>query len=113
MSMLFDGHETKSQLIHLPNKTAEGVRALIEQLTTWEPDEPGKRTRRKTDCVMALWFAEIRCRELVDEVSKQEEFHFQNNYLSERDKSNQVILDLDYMSQAAMHGNSTMSWWSG
>lgn len=113
MSMLFDGWKDKRQLIRLPNKSTEGVRALIEQLTTWEPEPPGRKSRKKTDCVMALWFAEIRCRELVDEISKVEEFHFQNNYLSERDKSNQVILDLDYMSQAAMHGDSAMSWWSG
>jgi hypothetical protein len=113
MSMLFDGWEQKKQLIHLPNKTAEGVRSLIEQLTTWEPETPGKKSKRKTDCVMALWFAEIRCRELVDEVTKHEEYHFANNYLSDRDKDQRVVLDLDYMSQAAMNEGGVMSWWSG
>jgi hypothetical protein len=113
MSMLFDGYENKKQLIRLPNKQAEGVKALIGQLVTWEPDEPGRKSRRKTDCVMALWFAEIRCRELVDEVSKQEEYHYSNPYASERDKRKQAVIDLDYMAQAAMHGDSTMNWWSG
>jgi len=113
MSMLFDGWESKKQLIHLPNKQAEGVKALIGQLVTWEPDEPGRKSRRKTDCVMALWFAEIRCRELVDEVSKQEEYHYANPYASERDRQKQAVIDLDYMAQAAMHGDSTMNWWSG
>jgi hypothetical protein len=113
MSMLFDGWEQKKQLIHLPNKSAEGVRMLIEQLTTWEPEPPGSRSRRKTDCVMALWFAEIRCRELVDEASQAEEFHVRNSWLSERDRNKQMVIDLDYMSQSAMHGDSTMEWWSG
>jgi len=111
MSMLFDGWQTKSNLIRLPNKTAEGMRALIEQLVTWEPTPPGQKTRRKTDCVMALWFAEIRARELVDEVSEQE-FHLHNPWLSERDARKQMVVDLDYMSQNAM----TMGvgeWWSG
>lgn len=112
MSVLFDGWENKKQLIHLPNKTNEGIRALIEQLTTWEPDPPGQKSKRKTDCVMALWFAEIRCRELVDEISRYEESHFQNNYLSERDRSSQVVIDLDFMSQAAINDNPD-GWWSG
>ncbi len=112
MSMLFDGWEKKQQLIRLPNKQAEGVKALISQLVTWEPEPPGKKTRRKTDCVMALWFAEIRCRELVEEVSVREETHFANTFLSERDRTRQAVVDLDYMSQAAMHDSAT-SWWSG
>jgi hypothetical protein len=113
MSMLFDGWENKKQLIRLPNKSTEGVRSLIEQLTTWEPEQPGRKSKRKTDCVMALWFAEIRCRELVDEISRREETSFYNNpYLSERDRSRQVVVDLDYMSQAATHGQQVQKWWS-
>jgi hypothetical protein len=111
MSMLFDGWESKKNLIRLPNKTSEGMRALIEQLTTWEPDQPGQRTKRKTDTVMALWFAEIRCRELVEEVSAVE-YHVKNPWASERDKRKQMTVDLDYMAQSAMHGDSTMEWWS-
>jgi len=111
MSVLFDGWEQKRQLIRLPNKTNEGIRALIEQLTTWEPDPPGVKSKRKTDCVMALWFAEIRCRELVDEISRAEETHFFNPYLSERDNSRRVSIDLDYMSQAAISDDPN-SWWA-
>lgn len=110
MSMLFDGWESKKQLIHLPNKSAEGVRALIEQLTTWEPEAPGTRSRRKTDTVMALWFAEIRCRELVDEVSEVE-YHAKNSWTSERDKRKQMVIDLDYFSQASMR-EGVADWWS-
>jgi hypothetical protein len=112
MSMLFDGWEKKQQLIRLPKKSAEGVRSLIEQLTTWEPQSPGRKTKRKTDCVMALWFAEIRCRELVEIISRAPQHHQNNPYVSERDKERRAVIDLDHWAQSAMHGDSTMDWWS-
>lgn len=109
MSMLFDGDKGK-KLIRLPNKTSEGMRALIEQLTTWEPEPPGSRSKKKTDTVMALWFAEIRCRELVDESSGTEENHRANSWLSERDMNKRMVIDLDYMSQAERY-NDVNDWW--
>jgi hypothetical protein len=111
MSMLFDGWEQKKQLIRLPSKSAEGVRALIEQLTTWEPEPPGTRSRKKIDCVMALWFAEIRCRELADDANMQVQHFSKNSFLSDRDRNKQMVIDLDYMSQAAMN-NDIQDWWS-
>jgi hypothetical protein len=43
-------------LIELPSQDgSEGIKALIQQLITWKPD-----TKGKTDCVMALWFCELR-----------------------------------------------------
>jgi hypothetical protein len=110
MSMLFDGWKEKRNLIRLPNKSAEGVRAMIEQLTTWEPEQPGKKTRRKTDCVMALWFAEIRCRELNEETSAIE-YHIHNSFTSERDKNKQVVIDLDHYSQQSIN-DGVQGWWS-
>jgi len=110
MSMLFDGWKEKRNLVRLPNKSAEGVRALIEQLTTWEPDEPGRKTKRKTDCVMALWFAEIRCRELNEETSSME-WHIHNPFASERDLNKQVVIDLDHYSQNAIN-EGVQTWWS-
>lgn len=101
MAMLFEGHEEKRNLIHLPSRTnTEGVKALVEQLCSWFPE-----TKAKTDCVMALWFAEIRARELCDETF--DVFHVDNPYQSERDKEKQVTVDLDYMSQR-MHAG--MGW---
>ena len=110
MSMLFEGYKEKRNLIRIPKKNAEGVRALIEQLTTWEPEEPGKKTKRKTDCVMALWFAEIRCRELNEDTSRQE-FHMHNPFLSERDSNKQLVIDLDHYAQNAIN-EGVQSWWS-
>lgn len=63
MSMLFAGHEDKRQLIELPSTHgSEGTKALIEQLVTWHPAAP---KTQKTDCVMALWFTELACRDKV------------------------------------------------
>lgn len=101
MSMLFDGWESKKALIHLPSRSQnEGVKALIEQLTTWEPLPPGVKTKKKTDLVMALWFAEIRARELIGELDNA--FHIENSYLSPRDREKMITIDLDYMAQASM-----------
>lgn len=97
MANLFEGHKEGRQLIRLPGRSeSEGVKALIEQLTTWFPD-----TKGKTDCVMALWFAEIRAREIVDEVGFQVT-HMENKYSTERSREKQMTIDLDYASQHAM-----------
>jgi hypothetical protein len=65
MSSLFgttqDGKFQNNNILELPSSEgSEGIKALVQQLITWKPD-----TRGKTDCVMALWFAIIRARELI------------------------------------------------
>lgn len=100
MSMLFDGALEDRGLIRLPSRSQnEGVKALVEQLTTWFP-----QTKAKQDTVMALWFAETRARELVNDIESV--FHVNNSYQSERDKSKQVTIDLDYLGQ-----NIQQEWW--
>jgi hypothetical protein len=66
MSTLFgtkqsDGKHHRDNLIHLPSDQTENIKALIEQLITWSPT-----TKGKTDMVMALWFCEIRAREIIN-----------------------------------------------
>lgn len=91
MSMLFDGALEDRGLIRLPSRSQnEGVKALIEQLVTWFP-----QTKAKQDTVMALWFAETRAREMVNDVESV--FHMTNEYQSVRDRSKQVTVDLDYL----------------
>ncbi|HEY6021756.1 MAG TPA: hypothetical protein VIY48_18360 [Candidatus Paceibacterota bacterium] len=110
MSALFDGWESKKALIHLPSRSAdEGVKAMIEQLTTWEPLPPGVKTKKKTDIVMALWFAEIRAREIVNEVNNV--YHVDNQYQSPRDKNRTITVDLDLMG-VAMQADP-QGWWGG
>lgn len=63
MAMLFNGWQEKQQLIELPSTAfSEAAKALVEQLVTWAPDLPKSS---KTDCVMALWFAELACKDRV------------------------------------------------
>lgn len=103
MSMLFDGATEGKGLIRLPSRSqAEGVKMLVEQLTTWFP-----QTKAKQDTVMALWFAETRARELVNQIESV--FHLSNQYQSERDKERRVTVDLDYLSTAASAAGN--SWW--
>jgi hypothetical protein len=98
MSMLFDGHESGKNLIRLPSRSnSESTKALIEQLTTWFPE-----TKSKTDLVMALWFAEIRAREITDEIDKS--FTRPNPYRSARDSERTVTFDLDYAAAAQYGG---------
>lgn len=105
MSMLFDGAKEDRGLIRLPSRSQnEGVKALVEQLTTWFP-----QTKAKQDTVMALWFAETRARELVNDIETV--FHVHNEFQSERDKRKQTTVDLDYLSQVGMSGGSG-EWWS-
>ena len=60
-----------NRLISLPNSQSEGVKALIEQLVTWQPDAP---KANKTDTVMALWFAELRAIEVVSKLNTNRTF---------------------------------------
>ena len=90
MATLFEGWATGHNMIRLPSQTqSEGVRALIEQLCAWFPE-----TKGLTDTVMALWFAEIRCRELM--VSDFSGWHrSESEFTSERDQAGQMVVDID------------------
>lgn len=104
MSMLFDGAKEGKGLIRLPSRSqAEGVKALVEQLTTWFPS-----SKAKQDTVMALWFAELRCREMVNNIESVFHAGF-NEYQSERDRSRTTTIDLDYLSQQ-MYLDGRSSW---
>jgi hypothetical protein len=90
MATLFEGWREGRNLIRLPSQAqSEGVRNLVEQLCAWFPE-----TKGLTDTVMALWFAEIRCRELVG--SGQTESHTgDSEFMSARDRENQIVIDLE------------------
>lgn len=78
-------------LIDLPSRVnSEGTKALVEQLVTWYPDAPKSQ---KTDTVMALWFCEIRARELTDEGYGKS--HLDNPYLPPRLQADRMVVDLD------------------
>ena len=94
MSSLFgtihDGRYQDNGLIELPsNEGSEGLKSLVQQLITWKPD-----TKNPTDCVMALWFAIIRIRELMQQSSKVGQFQT-NRWATRAQKQSRMSLNLD------------------
>jgi hypothetical protein len=99
MSMLFNGWEDRMALIELPSTHgSEAVKALVEQLTTWSPEAHKKQ---KTDCVMSAWFAELACRDRVNNVARFARNHVQNPFLTPWDRAQQATYS---MSQLEMQG---------
>jgi len=94
MSTLFgtkqsDGKHHRDNLIHLPSDQTENIKALIEQLITWSPT-----TKGKTDMVMALWFCEIRAREIINN-GQHNVHHMKNPFLSRAERAKRVVVNLD------------------
>jgi hypothetical protein len=95
MSPLFgsvrEGKFQNDNLIEIPDNNNEHIKALINQLITWKAD-----TKGKTDCVMALWFCEIRAKELIQQ-STLITSHANNRYATRRNIAQQGIINLDEM----------------
>ena len=91
MAMLFRGWQDGNNMIELPRKEGEGVKALIEQLIVWAPDAP---KTQKTDTVMSLWFAELRARELVV-TQGQTHYTEDDRWLSDNDREERLVLDVE------------------
>lgn len=90
MATLFEGWQDGKNLIRLPSQTqSEPMRQLVEQFTSWFPE-----TKGLTDIVMAMWFVEIRCRELM--MNDFTGWHSDNSeFMSLRDREGQMVVDLD------------------
>ena len=72
-------------LIEIPSQEgSEGIKALIQQLITWKPD-----TRSATDCVMALWFCELRAREIINN-GRINQTHIQNRWATRKQLQGQI-----------------------
>ena len=107
MAMLFQGWRDGRNQVRLPSQTqSEPIRQFIEQLCAWFPE-----TKGLTDIVMAWWFTEIRCRELM--MSDFGTWHTANSeFTSERDQSGQMVVDIDFalQQQGAGAWDGTTSW---
>lgn len=89
-----EGKEVRAPLIELPSpKQNEAVKQLIEQLVVWQPKENRGKTT-KTDIVMALWFAELRAREILAERTYGGT-HLPNKYTAPYQKRQQISVNLD------------------
>ena len=76
--------------IELPsNEGSEGLKTLVQELITWKPD-----TKNPTDCVMALWFAIIRVRELMQRSSNMGQFA-QNRWVTQSQINQRQSINLD------------------
>lgn len=85
-----DGRFQDNNQIELPsNEGSEGIKTLVQELITWKPD-----TRNPTDCVMALWFAIIRVRELMQQ-STRIGGYTTNRWATRRQMSGRVSVNLD------------------
>ena len=86
-----DGKHHRDNLIHLPSDQTENIKSLIEQLITWTPT-----TKGKTDMVMALWFCEIRAREMLN-YGQYATHHLKNPFLTSAEKRKRVVVNIDEM----------------
>jgi len=85
-----DGRFLDNNIIELPsNEGSEGLKSLVQQLIIWKPD-----TKNPTDCVMALWFAVIRCRELMQTSSRVGQYQT-NRWATRAQMSTRTSLNLD------------------
>jgi len=92
MTTLFGGWKDKLQVIELPSTHAsEATKALVEQLVTWHPAAP---KTQKTDCVMALWFAELACRDRIAAMGGYSRSHVRNIFATRWDVSNRTTVNL-------------------
>ena len=77
-------------LIELPSQDgSEGIKALIQQLITWKPD-----TKGKTDCVMALWFCELRAREVIG-TTRITQSHIPNKWATPRQQATRYMVNVN------------------
>lgn len=86
-------HHQGDNLIELPSSHSHGVKMLVEELISWSPFV--KTKYRRQDTVMALWFAELRAREMVISSRKSSYFSKNNRFLNDRDRENQMVINLD------------------
>jgi hypothetical protein len=104
MSNLFgtirDEKFQKNNILELPSSEgSEGIKALTQQLLTWKPE-----TRGKTDTVMALWFAIIRIRELMQTNSRTTQYAT-NRWATRAQMDRRGAVNLDEMFAEQWHDN--------
>lgn len=82
------------RMIELPSThNSEGMKALVEQLITWQPGVRGKDL--KQDLPMALWFAELRARTVVEQHTMRSAQHHVARYTPRYRLKRQATLFLD------------------
>lgn len=94
-----DGKHQNDNLIELPSSEGnEHVKSLINQLITWAPNV---KKSQATDCVMALWFCEIRVKELIQQMGFAQS-HSNNRYATKAGIRQRGVVNLDQLAAAQM-----------
>lgn len=92
MAQMFKDWEHGNNMIELPGtQHSEAAKALVEQLVTWFP---GMSKNLKTDCVMALWFANLACNER-DRFGDFRQTHVRNRFTSPRDFGKRRTINIE------------------
>lgn len=99
-------HLFEMGLIHLPRPHNEAVKALVSQLIAWQPKLP---RGSKTDTVMALWFAELRCQELI--ASAAGGTHTRSIFQTRFDRASQRAVSWDEYESDQRLTAAGGSWW--
>ena len=100
MTTLWSGWEDKRQLIELPSThVSESTKAMVEQLVTWHPAAP---KTQKTDVVMALWFAELACRDRIAAMTNFSRSHVKNPFATRWDVSQRATINLSDLERDRM-----------
>ena len=80
--------------ISLPSShNCEGVKALVEQLVTWRPGIKGSEL--KQDLPMALWFCELKARQVIEQAIGRVRMHSQSKYIPRYRRAQQYVVSLD------------------
>ncbi len=93
MSIVFENGFFELPATHM----VEACKALVDQLITWAPE-----TKNKTDLVMALWFCDIRAREIINAsaAGKGQQNFIKNRWTSRRRAGQQVVVNLNDLAVA-------------
>lgn len=84
-----DGKATGDNLLELPDNTNEHIKALTQQMITWKAG-----TRNPTDVLMALWFCELRAKELINS-NRSRQTHVPNRWATRRNIEQQYAVSLN------------------
>lgn len=107
MANLFLGYDRGAALIELPSRRGySAIQSLVEELLTWYPT-PGQKNMPKQDCLMALWFAELRARTISNEWDTT--MHMGSSFRTEMDQERQVVVDIDAFLARQHSGESMMT----
>ena len=88
-----DKFQNNNQIEFPSTEGSEGLKSLIQQLITWKPD-----TKGKTDCVMAMWFGFIRCREFMQQSAVISRYA-ENRWATRAQLQNRGTVNLDIAMQ--------------